>query len=126
MKKYIIIIILLSGAIAVLSAPKTYTIENTRPEPEPEAVKTEPARIVKAKITQYTLLGTMASGKQVYDGAIACPRAIKLGTRVEIDGIEYICEDRLSVKYDNRFDIWQQDYETAITWGIREKEVVIK
>ena len=113
----------------ILSVPSyKFTIENEsqKSEPEVKAVEKSEGRIITARVTQYTLLGTMASGKQVYDGAIACPRAIKLGTAVEIDGIEYICEDRLSLKYDNRFDIWQQDYDTAITWGIREKEIIIK
>lgn len=37
--------------------------------------------------------------------AVACPRHIALGTRVEIRGESYICEDRLAKKFDRRFDI---------------------
>lgn len=125
MKKYFITILIIGGIITILSVPKTYTIENIRPEPEAKIEKSED-RIITAKITQYTLKGIMASGLEVYNGSIACPRSIPLKTRVEIDGIEYICEDRLSVRYDNRFDIWQQDLFSAIQWGIREKEVIIK
>ena len=37
--------------------------------------------------------------------AVACPRAIGLGTVVEIRGATYKCEDRLARKFDTRFDI---------------------
>lgn len=36
---------------------------------------------------------------------VACPRAIPLGTELEIDGERYVCLDRLAPKYDNRIDI---------------------
>lgn len=36
---------------------------------------------------------------------IACPRSIKFGTIIEINGKTYVCEDRLARKYDSRFDI---------------------
>lgn len=36
---------------------------------------------------------------------IACPRSIKFGTVIEINGKMYECEDRLARKYDSRFDI---------------------
>lgn len=36
---------------------------------------------------------------------VACPRGIKLGTKVEIRGKEYTCLDRTSSRYDGRFDI---------------------
>lgn len=42
----------------------------------------------------------MASGKPVYVGAVACPRNLKLGTRVEIDGNTYQCEDRYATWVD--------------------------
>jgi hypothetical protein len=37
--------------------------------------------------------------------AIACPRFLKLGTMVEVNGRRYVCEDRTAPKYDHRFDI---------------------
>lgn len=49
-----------------------------------------------------------ASGKNLcvinYPNA-ACPRSMPLGTRVKIQDVVYICEDRLALKYDNRIDI---------------------
>ena len=37
--------------------------------------------------------------------AVACPPLLKLGTAVEINGKEYICEDRTARKFRDRFDI---------------------
>ena len=69
----------------------------------------------------------MASGNRAYVGAIACPRSIKLYTRVIIDGKPYICEDRTSKVYDGRFDIFmgygEQSYEQAKQFGIQKKEI---
>ena len=67
----------------------------------------------------------MASGSEVYSGAVACPSWIELGTVVKIDGTIYICEDRTSKRYEGRFDILMFSYEEAIAWGIRKKEVTI-
>lgn len=36
---------------------------------------------------------------------VACPRALPLGTEVEIDGKRYVCLDRLAPKYDHRIDV---------------------
>ena len=67
----------------------------------------------------------MASGSEVYSGAVACPSWIEFGTVVKIDDIMYICEDRTSKRYNGRFDILMFSYEEAIAWGIRKKEVTI-
>lgn len=42
----------------------------------------------------------MASGKPVYVGAVACPRNLKLGTEVQIEGETYRCEDRYATWVD--------------------------
>ena len=61
----------------------------------------------------------MASGNIVYDGAIACPEFIAFGTKVEIKGKKYTCEDRMGEKYrdKNYFDIWMTTKEQAKEWG---------
>jgi hypothetical protein len=53
----------------------------------------------------------MASGRSVYEGAVACPRSLKLGTYVEINGRVYVCEDRYATWLDAKrgmptFDIF--------------------
>lgn len=63
----------------------------------------------------------MASGKHVYDGALACPSRLDFGTEVEIDGIMYVCEDRMNRRYRDKenYDIWKQSKEDAKAWGRR-------
>tara|TARA_Y100000310_G_scaffold69685_1_gene65233 strand:- start:555 stop:1001 length:447 start_codon:yes stop_codon:yes gene_type:complete len=66
-----------------------------------------------------------ASGARTREGIIACPRNIEFGTEIIIDGKSYTCEDRLSLKYDNRFDVWFASKEKAIEFGKQEKIVNI-
>lgn len=72
----------------------------------------------------------MASGKRVYDGAIACPRKYKFGQKVEITGKIYTCEDRKNIRYESYpeewFDIWFESQELALNWGIEKLRVFIK
>jgi 3D (Asp-Asp-Asp) domain-containing protein len=97
------------------------------------SAKEIPKNIITATITGYNALpnqtqgdpNIMASGKNVYVGAIACPRKYPFGTKVEIDNVIYTCEDRLNIKYDNRFDIFFEHYEDAINWGKQTKQVII-
>lgn len=42
----------------------------------------------------------MASGRPVYVGAVACPRYLALGTKVEIEDKIYRCEDRYATWVD--------------------------
>lgn len=69
----------------------------------------------------------MASGKKVYVGAIACPNLYTFGTKVEIDGQLYTCEDRMAERYrkTNTFDIFMPTLAEALAWGKQNKEVVI-
>ena len=67
----------------------------------------------------------MASGKKVFDGALACPRKYPFGTRVHIGGKEYVCEDRMHIRFDDRFDIWFPSRKAARYFGIKKLEVQI-
>ena len=67
-----------------------------------------------------------AANRHVRKGDVACPRRLKLGTKVEIQGIVYECADRLAEKYDDRFDIWMETREEANQWGIKKLEVTIQ
>ena len=68
----------------------------------------------------------MASGKKVYIGAVACPRHLKLGTVVEIQGKELVCEDRMALKNDGKYDIFVGSKAEAYAFGRRQLEVIIK
>lgn len=67
----------------------------------------------------------MASGKTVYEGAVACPSWIELGTTLEIDGEIYTCEDRTHPKNDGVIDIMMFSKEEAIKYGRRLKEITL-
>lgn len=62
---------------------------------------------------------TMASGKKVYDGAVACPVQLDFGTEVEILGTRYICEDRMNERYRDSwaFDIYMKSKDDAVKFG---------
>lgn len=67
----------------------------------------------------------MASGKMVYVGAIACPRSIELGTKVEVRGVGvFTCEDRLGpARIDgNYFDIFKMTKQEARAFGRKTLE----
>jgi 3D (Asp-Asp-Asp) domain-containing protein len=71
----------------------------------------------------------MANGRRAYVGAVACPRSWKLGTVVKFEGKEYECMDRLSMKYDNRIDVFfgygNDAFKEARKFGKRSLEVEI-
>ena len=48
----------------------------------------------------------MANGKKAAIGYVACPRRIKLGTKILINGAKYECGDRTAKWVDGRFDIF--------------------
>ena len=72
----------------------------------------------------------MANGERAYIGAVACPRMLKLGSSVEIDGKVYVCADRTAKRYDGRYDVFmgynQEGYDRAIKFGKQELQVIIK
>ena len=65
----------------------------------------------------------MASGKEVYVGAAACPRRIPFGTKLLIGGQIYTCEDRTAKKFDGRYDIFMDSHTQALQWGRKVLEV---
>lgn len=90
---------------------------------------------IEAKVTSYSsdpaetdsTPDVTASGLHVHEGTLACPKKYAFGTKVIIEGKEYVCEDRMNQKkYPDRFDVWQTDKEAAINWGIRTLTITIK
>lgn len=95
-----------------------------------------PKATLLATVTAYSELDSchlpgcpMSSGKKAYIGAIACPRKYKLGTKVEINGKQYTCEDRTARKYDGRFDIFfgygVEAHSKALQFGKQKLEINI-
>ncbi len=64
--------------------------------------------LILAYVTNYGRTGyKMANGQYPFIGAAACPRNIKLESRIRIAGLgDYVCGDRTSRKYNGRFDIF--------------------
>jgi len=96
----------------------------------------KPRTIIQAKVTGYNTVPEQtdstscvaSSGDNICgrNDVVACPRSIPLKTKVDIDGKEYICLDRLALKYDNRFDIsCDKDFECPYKVS-GYKQVIIK
>lgn len=60
-----------------------------------------------------------ASGREVHDGLVACPRRFPFGTRFRIGSRIYTCWDRLHMRFDHRFDIWKPSKFEALQFGKR-------
>lgn len=89
---------------------------------------------VTAEVTAYSEIDSchyancvMANGERAHVGAVACPREIKLGTQVEINGVMYTCKDRTAKYLNGRYDIFmgygQESYDKAISYGV-QKQIV--
>ena len=99
----------------------------------PLALTTPEKARIKAIITAYnptvaqcdSTPDIMASGKKVYEGAIA-NNCLPFGTKVEIDNRTYTVEDRMNNRYGcNYFDIFIWSSKEAVEWGRKTKEVEI-
>lgn len=75
----------------------------------------------------HSTLGLTASGvKPVQGVTVAASRRIPLGTHIVIEGHEYIVQDRLARKYDNRVDIYFSSHKDALKYGLQHHNVIIK
>lgn len=91
---------------------------------------------LSADVTAYSAIDSchtgpdclMASGKSAYVGAVACPRVIPLGTKVQIGSRLYTCEDRTARWVDGRFDIFMgygtEAHAQALSFG-RQRHTVL-
>lgn len=62
----------------------------------------------------------MASGRLVYEGAMACPEWYEFGTLIEVEDMGvFVCEDRMAKRYRSReyFDIMMFDRSNALRFG---------
>jgi 3D (Asp-Asp-Asp) domain-containing protein len=103
----------------------TATIKATPKRQNANTTSRHDSRFEYRVVSAYSLPGIMASGKRVYDGAIAASRSIPFGTKIRIRGKIYTVEDRLSLKYDDRIDIWMPNEADCIKWGVPTIKVEI-
>ena len=88
---------------------------------------------IEASTSEYTSTespGINARGYSPIAGkSIACPKRIKLGSRIIIRNVEYTCDDRYADWVQNRFgdtfDIFGDSYEGAVRYGRQKKTVTI-
>jgi len=68
-----------------------------------------------------------ASGERTGSGILACPARYEFGTKIIIEGEEYVCKDRMNKRYreGDYFDIWVESKEVAFNWGRQDVEVEV-
>jgi len=137
-KAQLAIAVLIAGTLLPINTATSITTATAPTLEVALAQSEEPAPIrqeVRAEVSAYTSDPgetdddplTMASGKQVYAGAAACPSRYPFGTRIEVDGATYTCEDRMNARYrsGNYFDLWVETKAEAYQWGRRTINVRI-
>ena len=97
-------------------------------------VPPEPEPLGEFKVTAYcsceTCCGEWADGI-TFTGGMATenrtiavdPEIIPLGAVVEINGQEYVAEDIGGAIKGNRIDVYFDDHQTALEWGVQHYEV---
>lgn len=121
--------------ISSLTASKTIIIEREtiiRPA-EASETKEDVKEQEEAKMGEFSAYNaepeqtdgdpfTMASGKRVYEGAVA-NNCLPFGTKIEVNGKVKIVEDRMNSRYGcEHFDIFMTDYDDAIKFGRQKLE----
>lgn len=113
--------------------PETYPLHM-------KALQEKLNKTVKASVTMYSRRDSChykvgnkcltAIGRDTKQGVtLACPRAIALGTKVQINGKTYTCEDRtakwVETKFGPTFDIFTENYNEAVAFGRKSLAVTI-
>ena len=69
--------------------------------------------------------GITADGHKAKQGiTIAAPRSLPFGAKITIDGHTYTVQDRLAVRYDNRYDIYFRSHKKAKAFGIKTNQTI--
>lgn len=72
--------------------------------------------------------GITASGAMVEEGnTIACPQALPFGTKIHIPELDetYVCQDRGSAITNGKLDIYIEDLDDALEFGVQELQVKV-
>lgn len=133
----------------VTSAPINRKIPTSEPQPtaEPQPT-TELVSLGEFRITAYChcekccgdwskdrptsedgkLLVYTASGDLAVEGVTiaADTNVLPFGTEVIIDDVRYIVQDRGRVIKDNRIDVYFEDHQDALEFGVQYKEIFIE
>ena len=117
------------------AAESTETPEPEGIPTEPEETATEPVFLGVYTCTAYCncpsccgdyATGYTASGTLATEGRTVACNSLPMGTRLLIDGHEYIVEDTGWTPYgDTWLDIYYDSHDAALAFGVQEKEVYI-
>ncbi len=80
------------------------------------------------KSPNHPAYGITASGNQVKENeTLACPSSLDFGTKLYIPELDetYTCEDRGSAIKEGRLDVYIEDLEEAIHFGVQKLDVQI-
>lgn len=70
--------------------------------------------------------GITASGKKAQaNHTVAAPSTFAFGTKVKINGVVYVVEDRGGAIQGNRIDIYMNTHQEALAWGVRYLELEV-
>jgi len=71
--------------------------------------------------------GITASGLQTFDGACACGSGYEFFTLFYVPslGRAFVCVDRGNLVGDGNLDIWMEDREEALVFGVQTHRVVV-
>lgn len=136
----IALVVVLTAAVLLAVLLQPYTIHYERQDEVPQAphieIQSAYASVATYHVTGYNTVPEQtdstpciaASGADICGrtDVVACPRAIALGTELEIDGKVYTCLDRLAPKYDHRIDVSCDKDKTcpALVTGYKEVKIL--
>jgi len=108
-----------------VSHAKMNDTENEQEEPHSSKLKAEFTAYSAGD--GYTPGTVMASTKEVYEGAMACPSKYDFGTKIKVNGKTYTCEDRMAKRFRDGeyFDIYMNSQEEALSFGRQKLEYEI-
>lgn len=111
--------------ILLVSQPLTYERPPTPIEETPTILAEVSAYSAEVGQTDERPRET-ASGIEVREGIIACPSRYEFGTKVEVLGKIYQCEDRMNRRYrsGNYFDVFFEDTDEA--WNFGRQQLAVK
>jgi len=114
-------------SISLIPSTTTYVREEIKIENKVEVVRAEVSAYTSSIDETNEDPFTTASGSTTRDGIVACPSRLEFGTKVEINGIEYTCEDRMNRRYRDKenYDIWVSEKEIAYEWGRQQLKIKI-
>lgn len=69
--------------------------------------------------------GITASGLPAQEGVTIASDHLPFGTLVEIDGHTYMVQDRFGGGYTNKIDIFVEDRQKALSYGVQEKTIKV-